>query len=101
MDLTYSIKFLDDLVEIIRYYNDKNINCEKIIFDILKKVEFLKTFPKMGVQFVESRTNYNCRYIVAGKYLVFYELDEVVYIKRVLHSKRNFASIIFEDLVPV
>ena len=101
MDLTYNYRFFDDLRGIIRYYKDRNINCEKIIFDIFKATEFLKIFPRMGTPYENDFIKYDFRYILAGKYVIFYKVDEIVYILKVLHTRRDVDSIIFEELVSV
>ena len=101
MNLTYNVDFLDDLREITRYYKKININCKKIIFDIFKSIGFLKIFPKMGTPYENNFIEYDFRYIIAGRYVIFYKIDETVRITRVLHGKRNIEMILFEDLISI
>ena len=46
---------------------------------------------------IDIETDY--RYLVCGKYLAFYRVvNDTVYIDRIIHSKRDYISILFDDI---
>jgi plasmid stabilization system protein ParE len=63
-------------------------------------IDNLAVFPLMGTQLssiVNVHTDY--RFLVCGNYLAFHRVDEdVVYIDRVLHGKRDYIAILFPNL---
>jgi len=77
LKLIYSNNFFNDLREIIKYYIQENISYKKIVFDIFKKIDFLKLFPRMGKEIIPTvDIGYSYRCIKSGRYLIFYEFDE-------------------------
>jgi plasmid stabilization system protein ParE len=63
-------------------------------------IENLTVFPFMGTpvsSIVDINTDY--RFLVCGNYLVFHRANEdIVYIDRVLHGKRDYLAILFPNL---
>jgi len=62
-------------------------------------IRSLSEFPKMGKILrskIGIRSDY--RFVVCGKYLVFYKIEEdVVSVYRVLSGLRDYVSILFEE----
>ena len=72
---------------------------EHVVFSILDAVSGLEDFAEMGAllsSVVRLDTDY--RFLVCGNYLIFYRvLHAVVYVDRVLYSRRDILRILFGD----
>lgn len=91
-----------DLLEIKDYISDelKNPNAaEKVVAKIVESYEKLKEFPYMGIELyskIDIVTDY--RYLVSGKYIVFYKVDDVyVSIYRILYARRDYTRMLFDE----
>jgi addiction module RelE/StbE family toxin len=72
----------------------------KTVNKIQNSVDNLEEFPLMGPtlsSIVKVDTDY--RFLVSGKYLVFYHADsDSVYIDRILYGRRDYLQILFGAL---
>lgn len=98
---SYQIRFLriaeEDLIEIISYIAlDNPTAAEKFAEKIENKIALLETDPFLGKRPREIEfKNLNYLYLIIGDYLVFYTIeDKTVFIHRILHSARNYKSIL-------
>lgn len=96
----YSPEAINDLNQIGDYIENKLKNkdaAKRIVQDILNSVSLLENMPEMGVALSASFMKLDdFRYIVSGKYLVFYKyIYDEVYISRIIYEKRNYISILF------
>ena len=91
-----------DLNEIKQYIIEDT--CDELIADktlnsILSKALLLENLPLMGNSLkakIDMATDY--RYLVAGSYLLFYKVEkEFISIYRVIHSRRDFAKVLFDN----
>lgn len=65
---------------------------------ILDSIERLTVLPEIGRSFRFQTKEGQMRYLVGGKYLIFYTFkDSVVTIYRILYGKRNYKRLL-EDL---
>jgi addiction module RelE/StbE family toxin len=93
---------LQDLQEIKAYIADELCNIDAAI-DTLKSIvasyKHLLDFPMMGKALTDTiniPTDY--RFIVSGKYLVFYKIEEeFISIYRIFNSRQDFIKILFAD----
>jgi len=97
--LCYSPQAQLDLDEIYDYFADELNNPEKgqsIVSDILSAAEKIPgratRFPPVGpLPFTDDVY----RFASAGSYLVFFrEVEEIVYVDRILYKRRDFASLL-------
>ena len=102
--IDYSPIALLDLEQIGDYIEREYSNpiaAYSIVNTIQDSIDNLIVFPLMGVA-LSSTINVNTDYrlLVCGDYLAFYRTDEdIVYIDRVLHGKRDYLAILFPDLL--
>lgn len=99
-EVEYLQIFKDDLNEIVSYIvlelKDKNAS-HKLIDDIQKKIELIKTNPQMYqyYDFIKSlKEKYRC--FVVGNYIVFYFInkdEKIITIYRIIYNKRNLKSL--------
>lgn len=87
----------DDLKEIKDYIAEESIDMAvKVVKEILEKIEGLSVFPEMGISLqkkIKLKSKY--RYLICGQYLIFYIYkNEVVYVQRVLHGKRDYIMLL-------
>ncbi|MBR3786724.1 MAG: type II toxin-antitoxin system RelE/ParE family toxin [Firmicutes bacterium] len=100
--LHYSPEALNDLNEIWEYVaNDaENENvANHLVSSIFHTIDQLESFSALGptLYSVTGRTN-EYRYLVSGNYLVFYRtIYENVYIDRIIHSRRDYMRILFDE----
>ena len=99
-DLKYSHEALKDLDEIWEYINSDLCNpdaADHTVNAILDKTESLREFPYSGVPLdTISRIHSNYRFIPVNSFLAFYRVqDGVVYIDRILYSRRDCLRILF------
>jgi len=101
--LKISPKAKDDLVEIKSYISQDLCNlhaAENLVSKIINKISGLPEHPGIGAPLssvVDINTDY--RFLVCVNYLIFYRCeDEIVFVSRILHGKRDYARILFADL---
>lgn len=70
-----------------------------VISKIVESYEKLKEFPLLGIELspkINIETDY--RYLISGKYIVFYKLDDTyVSICRILYARRDYIRILCEE----
>lgn len=103
--LVYSIAARGDLEEIGDYIMSQLHNSTaalRVIRQIYKDVDSLRTFPEMGAPLHREDGGIPYRYLVSGNYLVFYHVEkEQVRVDRVLYGRRDYAALLFDgDLLP-
>lgn len=97
----YSPLALADLDDIWSYIADELSSpqaAERTVGAITSVASRLADFPDSGAPLsaiYPLATNY--RYVVAGKYLVFYRHESIVYIDRILYSGRDYIKVLFGD----
>ncbi len=91
-----------DIQSIFEYLNVMRVNkgnAEKIIGDIYRTCDLLKTNPLLGVSITAMTgrdTDY--RYIVKGRYLIFYRVENrTIKVVRVIDGRRDYATLIFDE----
>lgn len=89
---------IKDMKEAKEYIKEENINAvDKFIKSIVDSIENLAEFPELGMELskkIEFKTDY--RYLIVDEYIIFYKYNtEVVFVYRVLSSKRDYMKIIF------
>ena len=97
----YEIRFLgiaeEDFVEIISYIAaDNPTAAETIANNIEKNINLLSENPELGrIPRDEDIKNLGYRYIIIQNYIVFYTIEErTIFIHRILHSARDYRSIL-------
>ncbi len=100
--LHYSPVARNDLDEIWEYVakeaENENI-ANDVVVGILHTIDQLGSFSTLGpvLYSVTGRTN-EYRYLVSGNYLIFYRtIFENVYIDRIIHSRRDYMRILFDE----
>lgn len=97
--IRYGHLIYSDLREIHNYILlDNQAAADKIISDILDKVDSLAEHPERGISLAakikDVRAN-GIRFVLIKGFYVFYEIKEdCVFIYRVLHSKRDCFNIL-------
>ena len=93
----------NDLAEIKSYISQDLCNlhaAENLVSKIINKISGLPEHPGIGAPLssaVDINTDY--RFLVCVNYLIFYRCeDEIVFVSRILHGKRNYVRILFADL---
>jgi len=86
-----------DLQEIKDYITQDNPDAaQKTVKDILSKIDSLLEFPEIGSLLapkIKLKSKY--RYLVSGPYYIFYvHENNIVSVQRVLHTKRDIATLI-------
>jgi len=101
--IEYSPIALLDIEQIGDYIEREYLNpvaAYNTVAKIQDSIDHLTVFPLMGVALSTTLniiTDY--RLLVCGEYLAFYRTDEeVVYIDRVLHGKRDYLAILFPNI---
>ncbi|NLK00582.1 MAG: type II toxin-antitoxin system RelE/ParE family toxin [Clostridia bacterium] len=91
-----------DLLEIKEYITEELENpkaAEETLTGIADSYEKLKDFPHMGTRLssrIDIITDY--RFLVSGKYIIFYKVDDVyVSIYRILYARRDYSRILFDE----
>ena len=89
---------INDIKKIYDYIlEDSPQNAESVKANILHTINNLSLFPLLGMALegkINQRTDY--RYLIAGKFLIFYKTDEkVVSIYRVLSSEMDYIKLLF------
>lgn len=70
-----------------------------IMGEIMTRIESLADFPEQGSPLaprIGQHSSY--RYLLCEQYLIFYTYENgIVSIQRVLHARRDYLSILFDD----
>ena len=97
----YQVRLLkiaeEDFTEIVTFISDENPNAANAIADkIEKNLELLSENPFLGrIPRDEEIKNLGYRYIIVQNYIVFYKIEkQTIVIHRILHSARNYKSIL-------
>ena len=90
---------INDIKKIYDYIlEDSPQNAESVKANILHTINNLSLFPLLGMTLegkINQKTDY--RYLIAGKFLIFYKTDEkVVSIYRVLSSEMDYIKLLFK-----
>ena len=90
----------NDLAEIKDYISVDSEAAAIIVTDeILTRIESLADFPKQGSPLaprIGQHSHY--RYLLCEQYLLFYTYENgIVSVQRVLHARRDYLSILFDD----
>ena len=87
----------DDLAEIVDYLLEYSTSAANAFIDELENLEAqLSAFPE-AAPLVRNKSlrHKGYRMAVIGEYLLFYILrDECVYVMRIIHTKRNYLSLL-------
>ena len=97
----YQIRFLkiaeEDFAEIVSYIGIDNPKAANAITDkIEKNLELLSENPLLGrIPRDEDIRKLRYRYIIVQNYIIFYTIEtKTIYIHRILHSARDYKSIL-------
>jgi toxin ParE1/3/4 len=101
VELVWTRKAREDLIEIFTYIGIDNPPAAERVFDAIQtKAELLITHPRIGVRRPDIRSS--ARMLVEGSYLVLYETDpdtdkepiQQVEIVRIVDGRRNLKNIL-------
>lgn len=102
--INYTAESKRDMDEIWDYVVSEfqnNSAADRIINKIMDDVGQLESFAELGPalsSIIDINSDY--RFLVSGKYLVFYRvLDLEVRIERVMYGRRNYLSYLFNDML--
>lgn len=100
MMLRYTPEAFEDLIAIKKYISENLFNpnsANKLIEAITKSCSNLKEFPNLGLELsIKTGRDTDLRYIITGKYFVFYRIDEkYISIIRVLDGRTNYMQQLF------
>ena len=104
--MSYTIEIspqaIDDLKEIKSYIENNLQNpiaAKNTINKIISTYEDLIIMPESGIpvqKYVSFPTDY--RFVLANNYSIFYRIEsEIIYVIRILYSKRDFINILFTN----
>ncbi len=101
MNLRYTPAAIFDVQEIDDYIRDTLLNpmaATNTIARIAKDVAALKGQPYLGPELNEKLgREIEGRYIITGKYIVIYEVDEAVSVLRILDTRTNYMKVLFGE----
>ena len=101
MRIVFSAHAINDLNEINEYISDvlRNPKSAKLIIEkILKSISLLEMNPKLGMSLSNSiNRETNIRYLISGKYIIFYKIRDSIEIVRVLDARRDYMREIFTE----
>lgn len=101
MRIVFSAHAINDLNEINEYISDilRNPKSAKLIIEkILKSISLLEMNPKLGMSLSNNiNRETNIRYLISGKYIIFYKIRDSVEIVRVLDARRDYMREIFTE----
>lgn len=93
----------NDLIEVKAYIAQELSNLEaaqSLVSKIMNRIRGLLDFPEMGSSLssvIDIETGY--RFLVCESYLIFYRFENgVVYVLRILYSRRDYVRVLFSDL---
>ena len=103
-NLQVSPEAQNDLIEIRTYIAsdlDNPTAAISLVKKIMQRIRRLQEHPLMGASLASvSDANSDERFLVCGKYLVFYKVTgSDVYIDRVLYGGRDYLRILFRELL--
>ena len=99
--IVYSPEALQDLDDIGDYIAEELSSPNaafKLLSEIIASIDLLKLHPLMGanISAIADITS-DIRFLVVKNYLVFYRFNKnTIYIDRIIYSRRNYLSILFE-----
>lgn len=100
MKLRYTPAAIDDLQEIESYIRDTLQNpdaADHIISAIATDCARLKDQPRLGPELRQKlQREVDGRYLISGKYIVIYEIDEVISVQRVLDTRTDYMRLLFD-----
>ena len=89
---------MDDIWSYIALELQNQEAAEKTLDRIMDTIDQLELFAECGEVVTAVAEIYHERFLVSGKYLVFYHvLEKDVFIDRVLYGGRDYLKILFED----
>ena len=100
--IIFAPEALQDLKDIGDYISEELSSpqaAKKLLSEIISSIELLGANPLMGAS-ISALTNIvsDCRYLVVKIYLVFYRVsNSLIYIDRILYSRRNYLSVLFDN----
>ena len=101
-EIKFSPDALADLKQTFKYITEELCSeqaANNTISRIMKHIRMLSDFPESGApisSIVNIATDY--RFLVCGNYTAFYRYEQnVVYIVRVIYSRRDFMRILFGE----
>ena len=101
----YNVKLLPaaytDLDEIFDYLLAYNQHAaEKTLDKIMTSLRRLENSPHSGAPLIErSLEKFNFRMLIVDSYIAFYRfIDNMVYVYRILHGARDYASILKQTI---
>ena len=102
--LKISPKAQEDMMEIKKYITEELSSpksATRVLTRITSRLRELIEFPLLGMRLtsiIDIETDY--RFLVCGQYIAFYRCeDDVIYVERVLHGRRDSMRILFGDIV--
>ncbi|MHB1394599.1 MAG: type II toxin-antitoxin system RelE/ParE family toxin [Clostridia bacterium] len=94
----------NDLVEIKNYISQELYSpqaAENLNVKITKKIRGLVDYPEISASLstvIDIQTDY--RFLVCDNYLIFYRYEDgVVYVIRILYSRRDYMRVLFNNLL--
>ena len=99
--INFAPEAINDLKEIKSYITDDLCSDKaalNIINKIMMRIRQLEDFLKIGAHLssvVRIETPY--RFLVCGKYIAFYKIDDEIHIIRVLYGRRNYIQTLFDS----
>lgn len=96
---------LADLRDYISTHLSNPTAAKATVERIMDSIQKLKDFPEMGAPLHLAETAGEAasayRFLVCGKYLVFYRTAEyAVYVDRILYGRRHWLRLLLESLAP-
>ena len=96
----YTAEALRDLDEIWAYIGEclnSPATASRTIERIMNDIDLLEDYDEIGAGLFEmTGVESDYRYIVSGRYFVFYRPNNnEIYIDRIIHSRRDFIQILF------
>lgn len=90
---------LDDIWDYIVSELQNRVAAERVVNRILDAVDRLEDFAEMGAPLSSvADVSVDYRFLVSGNYMVFYRVNgRDVYIDRILHGRRDFLRILFQE----
>jgi addiction module RelE/StbE family toxin len=102
-NIRYTPEAENDLTEIKEYIAGELLNpvaAANMLKKITKRIRLLEQFPEMGTplsSIINLVTDY--RFLVCANYLAFYHIDgSDVFIIRVLYGRRDYITMLFDEL---
>ncbi len=101
MKLRYTPAAICDLQEIKGYIRDTLQNpgaATNTVARIARDVAILKEQPHLGPELRKKlNREIDSHYLITGKYIVIYDIDDVISVLRVLDTRTNYLKALFGD----